>query len=284
VFFQTMDVGKVLKRKLPRIGGCFATALDGCFGSEDAALREPYKNNPSSKGILYYPQEQIDAFCIRVNRAELQIEMHAIGDAAFDQAVKGIESALKDYPRTDHRHTIIHACLPAMKGLEKCASLGIGIAAQSAFLNWNLEPDEYVESLLGARTKKILPLRTMRKLGIHVSFGSDAPCTIPDPVTWIYNACNHPVASESVSVADALRMATYEAAWTGFDDRDRGSLAEGKIADMVIMNENPLAVPVKKLMRLKVEKLILSGKPYKSGQGLGELAVKFCLKSLFPAL
>ena len=55
VFFQTMDVEKAVKRHLPRIGGCFETALDGCFGSVDAALLEPYENT-DDKGVLYYNQ------------------------------------------------------------------------------------------------------------------------------------------------------------------------------------------------------------------------------------
>ena len=62
VFFQTMDVGKVKKRKLPRVGGCFATALDGCFGSEDAALNKPYANNPQNRGILFHRDEEVIEF------------------------------------------------------------------------------------------------------------------------------------------------------------------------------------------------------------------------------
>ena len=57
--------------------------------------------------------------------------MHAIGDAAFDQAVRAIEAALKDFPRQDHRHGIIHACLPTEEGLQKCADLGIQIPASA---------------------------------------------------------------------------------------------------------------------------------------------------------
>jgi hypothetical protein len=116
LFFQTMEVDKVLKRKLPRIGGCFATALDGCFGSVDAALNSPYADDEANTGVLYYPQEQVRDFARRANRAGLQIEMHAIGDRAFQQAVDAITGALADFPRTDHRHAIIHACLPTAEG------------------------------------------------------------------------------------------------------------------------------------------------------------------------
>ncbi len=111
VFFQTTDVDKVLRRGLRQIGGCFRLALDGCFGSEDAALSEGYSHDPANKGFLLYTQEEVNDFCIKANRAGLQIAMHAIGDAAVDQALTAYETALADSPRGDHRHIIIHADL-----------------------------------------------------------------------------------------------------------------------------------------------------------------------------
>lgn len=101
VFPQSMDINVAKKRKLPRIGECFACALDGCFGSSDAALNEPYEES-DSKGVLYYSDEEVIEFCKAANRAGLQIEMHAIGDAAFDQATRALKAALDDFPRQDH--------------------------------------------------------------------------------------------------------------------------------------------------------------------------------------
>jgi predicted amidohydrolase YtcJ len=112
IFPQPMDVRVALKRKLPRIGGCFQCALDGCFGSHDAALNDPYTDAEGGKGVLYYSDEKVTAFCKEANRAGLQIELHAIGDRAFDQAARALKAALDDFPREDHRHGIIHACLP----------------------------------------------------------------------------------------------------------------------------------------------------------------------------
>ena len=110
VFPQSMDVGVAKARRLPRIGGCFACALDGCFGSQDAAMKRPYASDPNNRGILYYTDEQVIDFCKAANRAGLQIEMHAIGDRAFDQAARALKAALDDFPREDHRHGIIPQC------------------------------------------------------------------------------------------------------------------------------------------------------------------------------
>lgn len=274
LFFQTMDLGKVKKRKLPRVGGCFATALDGCFGSEDAALRQPYANNPQNRGILFHGNEKVVEFAKRANREGLQIEMHAIGDAAFDQAVMAIEAALKDFPRQDHRHGIIHACLPTEEGLRKCADLGIQIPLQPAFLMWDLEPLAFLEGILGKRTEQISPLRKMTDMGIVLSGGSDAPCTLPDPIAGIYAACNHYIPEQSLTILEALKMFTYNAAWTTFDEKERGSLETGKIADMVILNQNPLGMKPDELLNLKVEKLLLQGKAYEKSQGMLSLLAK----------
>ena len=263
VFPQSLNVRVATSRGLPRIGGCFATALDGCFGSQDAALTSPYLGT-DDKGVLYYEDETVTKFCKEANRAGLQIEIHAIGDAAFDQATRCLKAALDDYPRADHRHGIIHACLPTKAGLEICRDYHIQLPMQSAFIGWKQEPDSYLESILGDRAAALNPLRTIWDMGIMISAGSDAPCTDPDPIQWIYKACNHSVPGESLTVQEALRMCTYNGAWTSFDENERGSLEAGKTADMVILNRNPYTMPVEELNQLKVEQLILQGKPYQN--------------------
>jgi len=261
VFPQSLDIKVATSRGLPRIGGCFATALDGCFGSQDAAMHLPYLGT-DDKGVLYYDDETVASFCKQANRAGLQIELHAIGDAAFDQAARCLKAALDDHPRKDHRHGIIHACLPTKAGLEICRDYQIQLPMQSAFIGWKQEPDAYLESILGERAAALNPLRTIWDMGVMISAGSDAPCTDPDPIQWIYKACNHSVPEESLTVQEALRMCTWNGAWVTFDEKERGSLENGKIADMVILSQNPYAMPREELDQLKVEALYLAGKPY----------------------
>jgi predicted amidohydrolase YtcJ len=271
VFFQTMETKKVLKRKLPRIGGCFATALDGCFGSCDAALLSPYEEDPENKGILYYTDRQVDEFVQKAHDKGLQIQLHAIGDAAVDQAVQAFDRALKINFRKDHRHSIIHASLMSPSSLDLCAAHGIGIATQPAMLDLDLEPYSYLNKIIGGRVSEISPFRTMLDMGIHVSGGSDAPVTLPDPAFGMYCACNHYEPSQSISVMEALKMFTHETAWASFDDTDRGSLEPGKIADMVVLDQNPLTMDKKDLFRLTTEDLYVGGKIYQPGQTLPRL-------------
>ena len=265
VFPQSMDVSVATSRKLPRIGGCFECALDGCFGSQDAAMNEPYTDG--STGVLYYSDEKVTEFCKRANRAGLQIEMHAIGDKAFDQATRCLKAALDDYPRDDHRHGIIHDCLPTEEGIRICKEYHIAMPVQSAFINWKQEPDEYLESLMGKkRASRLNPIKTFADNGIVVSLGSDAPCTSPNPIVWIDRCVNNPNKAEQVTVQQALRMATFNGYYTTFDEKERGSLEVGKVADMVILSDNPYTIAKDNIKRIKVEQLILSGQPYKSAK------------------
>lgn len=267
VFPQALNVKVATSRNIPRIGGCFECALDGCFGSRDAALNEPYADAEGGDGILYYSDEKVIEFCKRANRLGLQIELHAIGDKAFDQATRALKAALDDYPRNDHRHGIIHDCLPTEEGIAICRHYGIQMPVQSAFIGWKQEPDSYLEELLGTeRAAKLNPIKTFADNDIVVSFGSDAPCTDPHPIMWIHKAVNHSKESERINVQQALRMATFNGAYATFDEKERGSLETGKVADMVILSENPYTVPSESIKDIKVEGLILSGKPYESAR------------------
>lgn len=264
VFPQSLDIRAATRRKLPRIGGCFACALDGCFGSHDAAMNEPYTDDGAG-GVLYYSDEKVTEFCKKANRAGLQIEMHAIGDRAFDQAARALRAALDDFPREDHRHGIIHACLPTETGLQICRDYHIQLPVQSAFINWKQEPDAYLERILGAeRTAALNPLRTFWDMGIRICAGSDAPCTAPNPVDWIDKAVNHANPAQALTVPEALRMCTINGYRATFDEAERGSLEVGKIADMVMLSENPCKMEPARLHELRVEQLLLGGKPYES--------------------
>ena len=281
VYPQSLDIKVATKRKLPRIGGCFECALDGCFGSHDASMNEPYVDETGGNGVLYYDDQKVIDFCKEANRAGLQIEMHAIGDKAFDQACRALKAALDDYPRKDHRHGIIHDCLPTEEGIAICKEYGILLPVQSAFINWKQEPDEYLESILGRdRCSKLNPIKTFRENGLVVSFGSDAPCTSPDPIVWMDKAVNNSNMNEAITVQNALRMCTYNGYYTTFDERERGSLEAGKIADMVVLSENPYTVPKDTIKTIKVEQLYLAGKPYESCQ---ENIVKAALRGMTSA-
>jgi len=276
VFFQTMDVDKVVKRKMGHIGGCFSLALDGCFGSEDAALSNGYANNPENKGFLAYTQEEVNSFCIRANRAGLQITMHAIGDAAVSQALNAYEAAYKDFPHEDARHILIHGDLMNDAAIHKAKELGITIAVQPAFLDWPQEPADYLESILGSQANDILPLRDMVDGGLLITSGSDAPCTLPNPIEGIHICCNHPNPQQALTPLEALKTYTLWPARSAFDDDLYGSLTPGKKANFLVLDKDILSIPKDEIITTKIKGVFLNGRRFRPSEkfSLPELARK----------
>jgi predicted amidohydrolase YtcJ len=277
VFFQTFESGKVVKRKLPRLGGCFATALDGSMGSRDAAFIDPYEGTTDYRGILYYKDEEVIRFCKEANRKGLQIEMHAIGDAAFRQAVQALKAALEDFPRADHRHGIIHGDMPTEEGIMLCSELGIQILTQFAFISEDNSSALFAEELVGNRIERMSPYRRYLNEGIMFSNGSDAPVTMPNPFAWIQKAVNNYDTMNRLTLDEALRITTYNGCWSSFDEKDRGSLEEGKIADMILISNDPFAVETDQIGTIKVEQTFLMGKSY---EGNNSTAVGTLLKGM----
>ncbi|PHS30859.1 MAG: metal-dependent hydrolase with the TIM-barrel fold protein [Alkaliphilus sp.] len=273
IFFQTTNAKKAKKKGLKRLGGCFATALDGSFGSKDAAISLPYTGTDNT-GILFYKDQEVNDFIEEAHNMNLQVSVHAIGDLAFEQALVAYEQAIKNYPREDHRHTIIHACLANKEQLERAGRIGLHLSVQPGFIDWDLEPYDYMEEILGDRVERLNGLKSMINAGVTVSAGSDAPVTVPNPIEGIHNACNHYNREEALSMEEALRMYTYYGAYATFDEDVRGTLEVGKYADMIILNKNPLLVSLDEIRELKVEKLFLKGKDYKKNQTVWELILK----------
>jgi predicted amidohydrolase YtcJ len=274
IYFQTWDVKKALRRGFPRIGGCFACALDGSFGSADAALNQPYADAPDQRGILYRSDAEVAAYCREANRAGLQIQLHAIGDAAFDQATSALDAALRDFPRAGHRHTVIHACLPTDRGLDICAERGIVLAMQPAFLDWPQEPVEYLERKLGDRVRRLNPLASLLRRGIVVTGGSDAPCTPLDPWLGMAAAIGHPDPAERLGFDQALALYARSAAYGSFDEADRGSLEAGKVADFIRLDADPSGFPPRELAAVRPAGLYLAGRRFEAGQNRADLLAR----------
>ena len=276
VAYQCSNVDKIAKKDMTRV--VFAN-LDGTFANQDAALLDNYSNS-SHKGVQYFDDVDVQKFCINANRAGYQIALHAVGDAAFEQAANAIAIALEDYPRYDHRHIILHGSLPTERSLKICQKYNIMISVKPSLLSNVSGVDDFIKNMLSEeRFARINPLRKMTDMGIKVCFNSDAPASDPNPIKWIYDACNNINPEQSVSVYEALRMATYNGAYSLFDEKERGTLEMGKSCDLVILDDNPYDVKVEELDKLNVAELYLKGKPYQRSR-TGSMATM--LRGMFP--
>ena len=285
VYQQTRSPERAASFGLPRMGGCFSMAIDGCFGARDAALLEPYEGTDET-GIIYVEQEEFNDIASRAHRLGMQLSAHAIGDRAIETVITGVENALREHPAPDHRHRIEHCYIPNDKQLERIAAAGIYVATQPIFLDFNLEPAWYMESLLGReRYARFAPLRTMHDLGIPVAGGSDAPVSPMAPLPAIQAACQHFVPEQSLDRFEAVSLYTRNAAALAFQDAERGTLTAGKRADFVVLDRDIMEVPLEDVSKLSVEETWIRGRPLPArNPGLPTTLLKLAARTLFSLL
>jgi predicted amidohydrolase YtcJ len=247
-----------------RIGSIGEMAADGGFTGPTAWSLYDYKGQPGFRGRAFFTPEQINANVEAGHKLGWQYGVHAIGDAAIAMTVDAYDKALKAYPRADHRHYLCHfTVLPPERTLEIMARDKILIAQQPNF-TYNLE-NRYVDALEGARLAKNNALTTPIKRGIFMAFGSD---NLPiGPLVGLYAAVTRRGESgkvygpeEAVSMKDAITMYTKSGAFITREESIKGTLEPGKVADMVVLPEDPLTVAPEKLLTMKVDLTIVGGK------------------------
>jgi len=261
-YFQTQSIKKIKKSKLKTWGGCFECALDGSFGSLDAAMKEPYNVKTEiseNKGKIFYDKNKIATMLNHANKNDLQVAIHAIGDKAIEEVVDVFTQNIDKENKNHHR--IEHALILSKEEIKRIAEYNIHIATQPSFLGDPLEPVDLLKNILGEeRFKRFMPLREMFDAGIIVSGGSDAPVTMPNPIMGIYSAINHPVKEQRISIYEAIKMFTINGAMGVRMHNQQGSLEYGKLADFVVLDKNPLEIDKKDIKNLKVEQVFKDGK------------------------
>jgi predicted amidohydrolase YtcJ len=247
-----------------RVGSIGEMAADGGFTGPTAWSLVDYKGQPGFRGRAFFTPEQIHANIEEGHKLGWQFGIHAIGDAAIAMTVEALNTVLHDYPRSDHRHYLCHfTVLPPERTLELMANDKILIAQQPNF-TYNLE-GRYVETLEGKRLATNNALTTPIKKGIFMAFGSD---NLPiGPMVGLYAAITRKGESgkvygpgEAVSIKDAVTMYTRSGAFLTREEKIKGTLEPGKLADMIVLPEDLLNVAPEKVLNMKVDMTIVGGK------------------------
>jgi predicted amidohydrolase YtcJ len=249
--------------------------FDGSGMARTAWMYEDWNKNFTEldKGNVGYPVTPVKTFkeIVKVaHDADLQICTHTIGDRAMGIAMEVYEEAIKDNPRVDARHSLIHANAPSYKQMDRMARLGnnIVIETQSPFLYFL--GDNYAGNFGSERSKRMIPLKSLLDRGIIVGNSADWPvCPFPPRYglwaavvrkTWKGTYGLQPFGiEESVTVKDALRTYTILAAKCLFMEDDIGSIEPGKYADVVVWSEDLYNMPIEQLKDVKVEMTFVEG-------------------------
>ena len=257
---QSMDLSEVITLNLPRVGGCICS--DGAFEAHTAALFEPYADEPDNYGALTYSQETMDEFILNAHRSGLQISVHCESERSIEQVLWAMEKALRAFPRTDHRHRIEHFELPTPYQIDRLARAGIMASMQPAFIPAFIGQEDmavYAVLLGQSRLRWVHPYATILAHGIPISGGSDSPVTEFNPLAGIKAAVLHPNREERVTLRQALEMFTVSAAYSSFDENDKGALVPGKLADLTLLAEDPYAVEPENISAIKTTGVFVAG-------------------------
>ena len=248
-----------------RVGGV-KLAVDGGF--EGGLMREPYAapwdENGTFRGLQTLDTERFVSIVRDLNRLDWRVATHAVGDAAIDLVLNAYERANAERPIVNRRWSIEHAFIGRPDHLPRMRALGLAISAQHHLY---LAGPSLVKYWGASRAAITTPAKMYLDAGLQVSSGSDAP-VVPYPPLWtLYHFITRDTISGGVLGADqrvsrqqALRMATINNAWLNMEERTKGSIEPNKLADLVILNEDPLTCPEPRLRDARVLATIVGGR------------------------
>jgi predicted amidohydrolase YtcJ len=245
-YVATTDIPQVMDLGLPRIGGDLP--LDGSIGARTASVMDPYVDTPD-RGTRYFEDDALATFFHDAHLAGLQVGVHAIGDAAIEQATSTWERVYQTLDSRGRRHfrarrhRIEHFEMAETSQVERAAALGLAISVQPSFdAEWGFPGGLYEQGLGWDRAAGMNRFRDLLERGMEMGAGSDSPITTLDPMAAVAASEGHHEPLQRLSREQALRVATIGSARLAHQEDKKGSLEPGKHADFAAYDVDPLAV------------------------------------------
>lgn len=261
-----------------RIGGV-KMSIDGGITGHVAKFYEPYVDDPCHEGLIRIEQDELDETVEAYHRAGHRVCIHAIGDMAMDMALRSLEKALKAEPREDHRHRVEHLgnWLVNDERMDIIRRSGILPVPNIPFMHFIWE--SLLDCIGEPRLENSFNIRDMLEADLPITSGSDGPAYWPlDSLRDLGTAVSRRTwtgktvgAGQAVSVREAIRMFTINAAYNAFEERIKGSIEPGKLADFAVLAENPHRVAPESIKDIPVVMTVVNGKVAYLHDGAGGL-------------
>jgi len=253
-----------------RIGALKAFA-DGSLGSRTAYFFEPFLDEPGNHGLLagdMHPLSLMRDRMMQADAAGLQICTHAIGDQAISIILDLYSDVVKAHGAADRRFRIEHAQHMAAKDFTRFAQLGVIASVQPYHA---IDDGRWAEGRIGHdRASRTYPFRTFLNDGVHLAFGTDWDVAPLNPMLTIYAAVTRATLDgknpngwfpeQKLSVEESVSAYTMGSAYAEFQEREKGSITPGKLADMVLLSDDIFSIDPTKIRDVKVLKTIVGGR------------------------
>ncbi len=247
-----------------RLGATSEHTVDGSFSERTMALSKPYPGRtPPYSGNLTESQEDLNAWAERVHRAGIQVNCHANGDVAIDRVLTAYERAQKLFPREDARPKITHCTLINNDLVRRIKALDAVPAPFTSYAYYNSDKFHfYGEEMM----KHCMAFRTFLDAGIRVAAGSDFDPGPFDPRMGMQGMVTRTGwngetwgANQKISLEEALRVNTLNGAYNAHEEKIKGSITPGKLADFVVLAEDLFAVNHEKIKDIEIVRTVVGG-------------------------
>jgi len=246
-----------------RLGATSEHTVDGSFSERTMALSLNYPNT-NYKGNVTTTQEDLNAWIEKVHRAGIQANCHANGDVAISMYLTAFERAQKLFPRADARPKITHCTLVNEKIVRRMKAVNAVPSLFTTYAYYNSDKFSfYGEDLM----KRCMAFRTLLDSGIHAAAGSDFAPGPFDPRMALQGMVTRTGwdgktwgANQKISLDQAIRVNTLNGAYNSHEENSKGSIAPGKLADYVVLAENPYSIPVDRIKDIKIVRTVVGGK------------------------
>jgi predicted amidohydrolase YtcJ len=262
--FENLGVGGGFGDDLLRLEG-IKLMIDGGMSDRTARMFDPYLDEPDNRGTWVVEPKRLVRLIRWVHDLGWSMDIHTCGDEAQETVVRAFAAAQRENPQPWLRHRVHHAYFPTPAALAAMAEAGIPAVVSSPFLT-NLG-EGFVNSVGPDRASRAMPMRTYLNAGVPLAGSSDSYITDYNPWIGMHAAVNRTTATgrdlgkdaETLTPEEALRSYTLGGAYvTGREDR-QGSIAPGKLADLVVLDRDPLAIPPHELDQVRPTATMLGG-------------------------
>ncbi len=247
-----------------RFGATSEHTVDGSFSERTMALSKPYPGiEPPYTGNVTTTQDDLNAWVERVHRAGIQVNCHANGDVAIDMMLTAVERAQRLFPRPDARPKITHCTLVTDDLLRRMKALGAIPAVFTSYAYYNSDKFHfYGEDLM----KRCMAFRSFLDAGIPAAAGSDFSPGPFAPLMGIQGLVTRTGwsgetwgANQRVSLDEALQINTLNGAFASREEAIKGSITPGKLADFVVLADDPHAVDKEKIKDIRIVRTVVGG-------------------------